>query len=348
MNKKLIFDFLDDNLTSIQRKDLEQWLKDPANEEEFYMYLNEYENENMQYDVEVEAKLKEVKERLSYARPYKDKTLKSGWFSNRKQTVYFAAAAMLLMMLGTLWVKKGFHPKSVSAFTERVIASTGGTIEKVNNTRTPYTVILPDNSSVVLQPEGRISYSTEDFKAGKRVVYFEGAGFFEVSKNPDSPFIVNTHDFSTRVLGTSFTLKTAKNSSENEIMVKTGKVAVFKAENSDGTDPEQAVFLSANQKLQFSKGSDLVPVRISKKDLDEPAESLSFEFDDRPVSEVFEILAGAYHVKIDYEIEEMKNCKLTAFLSDEPLYEKIRLICFALDARFEFNDKTIIITSNGC
>lgn len=348
MNKKLVFDFLDDNLTSIQRKDLEQWLKDPANEEEFYMYLNEYENENMQYDVAVEARLKEVKERLSGTRPYKDRSLESGWFSRRKRTVYFTAAAMMLMVFGTIWVKKGFNSESVSEFTEMWISATEDTIEKINSSRLPYTVTLPDNSSVILQPEGRISYSPEDFKEGKRVVYFEGEGFFEVSKNPELPFIVNTNDFSTRVLGTSFTLKTAKNSSENEIVVKTGKVAVFKAESSDGTDPEQAVLLSANQKLQFSKGSPLVPVIIRKKDLDELVESLSFEFDDRPVSEVFEILAKAYHVKIDFEIEEMKNCKLTAFLSDEPLYEKIRLICFALDARFEINDKTITITSNGC
>lgn len=350
MNKKLVFDFLDDNLTSIQRKNLEQWLKDPASEEEFYMFLNEYENENIQYHVDVETKLREVKERLSNTPPAKEGTLGAMGLSNRKWTISFVAAAMLLMILGTLWVKKGIDPESLSALTDSLVSSGVGPIEKMNNTRFPHTVVLPDNSSVILQPEAKITYSPEDFNTGTRVVHFEGTGFFEVSKNPDAPFIVYTNDFSTRVLGTSFTLKTAKNSSENEIVVKTGKVAVFKGENANSSDPGQAVFLLANQKLQFSKSSKeaLVPAMVSKKDLDQPAEVLSFEFDEKPVSEVFEILSSAYHVEIDYDIKEMKNCRLTAFLSDEPLYEKIRLICFALDARFEISNKTIIITSNGC
>lgn len=348
MNKKLVFDFLNDNLTSIQRKNLEQWLKDPANEEEFYSCLNEYENENMQYDVDVEAKLREVKERLNRTLPGEGDASGSGRLSGRKRTISFAAAATILLMLGVFWAKKRFNTGYASEPVEKLASSVEGPLEKINSSRQPYTVVLPDNSSVILQPEAKISYSPEDFKAGKRVVYFEGTGFFEVSKNPDSPFIVNTNDFSTRVLGTSFTLRTAKNSQENEIVVKTGKVEVFKADKGNGTDPGEAVLLSANQKLQFSKGSTLVPVVISKKDLGQPAESLSFEFDERPVSEVFEILSAAYHVEIDFEMEEMKNCKLTAFLSDEPLYEKIRLICFALDARFEINNKTIIITSNGC
>lgn len=347
MNKKLVFDFLNDNLTSIQRKNLEQWLEDPANEEEFYSYLNDYENENMQYDVDVEEKLREVKERLSNTAPDKEGNLKSGKLAGRKRTISFAAAATLLLMLGVLWTKKKVSPEEVTdSASGKLTSAVESPVERVNNTGFPYTVVLPDNSSVILQPDGKISYSPEDFKKGKRVVYFEGTGFFEVSKNPDAPFIVNTNDFTTRVLGTSFTLRTAGSSQENEIVVKTGKVAVFKA--APGDAPGEPVLLSANQKLQFSKGSALVPVMISKKDLDQPAESLSFEFDERPVSEVFEILSSAYHVEIDFEMEEMKNCKLTAFLSDEPLYEKIRLICFALDARYEINNKVIIITSNGC
>lgn len=348
VNKKLVFDYLNDNLTSIQQKSLEQWLKDPANEEEFYSYLNEYENENMQYNVDVEEKLREVKERLSSTSPEEEETLKSKRLAGRRRVISFTAAASLLLVLGLLWARKKFSAEQVYAPAGALAAAVEDPIEKVNTTGFPYTVVLPDNSSVILQPEGKISYSPEDFKNGKRVVYFEGTGFFEVSKNPESPFTVNTNDFSTRVLGTSFTLKTAKNSQENEIVVKTGKVAVFKADKGNGTAPGEPVMLSANQKLQFSRGSTLVPVMISKKDLEQPAESLSFEFDERPVSEVFEILSSAYHVEIDFEMEEMKNCKLTAFLSDEPLYEKIRLICFALDARFEINNKVIIITSNGC
>ncbi len=346
MNKKLVFGFLDDNLTSIQRKSLEQWLKDPANEEDFYTYLNEYEKENTQYVVDVESRLVEVKEQRKNQVKDRDRPLISNWPNVRNWGIGLSAAVVFIIFSGVLLTY--YNEKSVSGLMERLTYLKHDKIEEINNTLIPRTVMLPDNSSVILQPESKLVFSTEDFKKGKRVVFFEGKGFFEVQKDSKAPFIVNTNDFSTRVLGTSFSVKTAKNSAENEVIVKTGKVAVFKAERITGAG--QAIFLSANQKVHFPKGfrESLVSVEVSEKDLKDKIESVSFEFDERPVSEVFEMLSAAYHVNIDYEKEEMKNCKITAFLTDEPLYEKIRLICFALDAKFEFKNKTILIMSNGC
>ena len=52
-------------------------------------------------------------------------------------------------------------------------------------------------------------------------------------------------------------------------------------------------------------------------------------------------------IKIDNE-ELLKKCSITAYLSDEPLYEKLRLICFALDAEFKVKDNTITILTKGC
>lgn len=345
MNKKLVFGFLDDNLTSIQRQSLEQWLKDPANEEDFYSYLHEYEKENKQYDVDVETKLVEVKERFMNVASGKPESPKHDWTYARKWKVGFAAA-MVIMLLGVFF--NNYHTKNKLFDSASLLSPDEGEIERINNSSVPQTVILPDNSSVILQPGAKINYSSEDFKKRKRVVFFEGVGFFEVQKDPKAPFVVNTPDFSTRVLGTSFSIKTAEQSSENEVIVKTGRVAVFKSEEAKGSG--QAIFLSANEKIHFPKGSTkpLVSVGVTDSGIKDKADSVSFGFDERPVSEVFEMFASVYHVNIDYDKEEMKNCKITAFLQDEPLYEKIRLICFALDAKFEFKGNTIIIMSNGC
>jgi len=78
------------------------------------------------------------------------------------------------------------------------------------------------------------------------------------------------------------------------------------------------------------------------------AQFLSFEFDDAPLSSVLQLLEQAYGVDIVYDEELMASCKLTASLADEPLFEKIKLICLSIDAEYEIIDAQIVLSSKGC
>jgi len=336
-NKKLIFHFLEGKATSIQRKNIELWLEDPDNQEEFYMYLDEYEAEHPQYTLNVEEKLQEVKRRLNSDITAEEEPAGYNIDFNRSR-IRWVAAVILTVLIALAYFKFTGNPVNKEM------------VEKLNGTSFPLTVTLPDRSSVILQPGAKIMFLEENFKSGKREVFFEGNGFFEVLKDSASSFVVHTDDFSTRVLGTSFTLKTAGDNSYNEVIVKTGKVEVFNEKERNITAAKSTILLSANQKIRFDKEGKgvLTPSVTSKEDLKEPIEQLSFEFEERPVTEVFDILASSYHVKIHYNEELLKKCSITAYLSDEPLYEKLRLICFALDAEFKVKDNTITILTKGC
>ncbi len=350
VNKGVVFNFLEGNYTSIQRKSLEQWLHDPDNEELFYQYLNEYESLNPQYPVEVEDRLEELKANLGQLKPSKRQIGGSMSFW-RKNRFWFGSAAAILV-IGLLSGIYMVNDAPVNQALSENMPVTKLSV-KVNDGDRPLTVILPDKSSVILQPKGQISYSEKEFGLNRREVFFQGEGFFEVLKDAESPFIVYTEQYTTKVLGTSFTLKTSSNSEDNEVIVKTGKVAVFKGKNDsvkkvEGLKPN--ILLSANQRIRFDNKPDteLTPAKTNRADLIEPIEKMTFEFDDKPVAEVFQLLEEAYHVTIHYDREFMKNCRITAFLADEPLYEKIRLISFALNARFEFDRESITIISRGC
>ncbi len=77
--------------------------------------------------------------------------------------------------------------------------------------------------------------------------------------------------------------------------------------------------------------------------LDMPIQKQSFNFKGTPIKEVFAALENSYGVKILFDAEVMKNCYLTASLSDEPLFEKIDLICRTINATHEQLDASIII-----
>ncbi|MEH0152812.1 FecR domain-containing protein [Limibacter armeniacum] len=84
---------------------------------------------------------------------------------------------------------------------------------------------LPDGSGVSLHPGSKLKHY-RFFMGSTRTVKLEGEGFFEVTKNKDKPFVVQTGLMETRVLGTSFDVVAIPKSKRFVVTVKTGKVQV--------------------------------------------------------------------------------------------------------------------------
>lgn len=357
ISKKILFDYFDGKHSSIQRKMIEEWLKTPQNEELFYQFLNEWESQHPQYLVETERGLTKVNELINQKqieKPTLEEETKS--FGLIK---YFRwlAAAMIFMAIGWLGLSYYNKPNEISyeSLVQNTKDLTGEIYEKENTTNTPMLVVLPDGSSVILQPNGKLGYSPTQYGKNNREIILSGEAFFEVQKNPNSPFFVYANELITKVLGTSFTIRANPSSSKTEVIVKTGKVAVFMQNDIDKKSKLSDIkldglILTPNQQISLDRTNPKIekPAMVKEEQLNIPIQKLSFEFEDAPVVEVLEELKKAYNVKIIYDKDKLSNCRLTAHLADEPLYEKIKLICFALEIDYEETDGGILIKSNGC
>lgn len=229
-------------------------------------------------------------------------------------------------------------------------------VERVNNAATVLPVRLPDGSAVFLSQNSRISYSEDSFNGPKREVYFTGEAFFEVAKNPEKPFFVYSNELVTRVLGTSFTIRAFSDDKQVEVLVKTGKVSVFRSTmvpkdgNSAGGGNEGLV-LMPNQRVTLQReGMTMFRTLVNQPEILLPDDKVlsTFEFDDELVGQIFLKLEKAYGVEIVYDEELFTDCRMTASLTHEPLYEKIRLICQGLGATYEVIDARVVIHSTGC
>ncbi|MBL0743038.1 FecR family protein [Chryseolinea lacunae] len=223
-------------------------------------------------------------------------------------------------------------------------------ISVINNGVTPKTVMFLDGSSVVLQPNSSLQYPRV-FSESAREVTLNGEGFFEIAKEPTRPFYVYADKVVARVLGTSFIVRAFKNEPDILVQVKTGKVSVqtVKEMKSKKAHPNSTVVLIPNQQVIYSREeSTLSKSLIENPALINSAVKRKFLFEDAPVKEVFESLEEAYGVTIVYDEEIMKNCVLNVSLADMPLYEKMRLICKTLEAKYEIMDSQIVVTGPGC
>lgn len=262
---------------------------------------------------------------------------------------WLAAASVLLCLgLGFWFYQKNRLPTQYEQLIDQASATL---MEKVNNSGNVSTVRLPDGSTVLLQPNSRIGYARDFNRQARREVYLSGDAFFEVTKNPGKPFLVYADELVTKVLGTSFWVKAAEVGKQVVVQVKTGKVSVFARTDSRAHEMQanrelEGVVLTPNQQILFSRAD----VRMKKTLVAEPlpVHYQSFEFKDEPVSKIVSALEQAYGIDIVYDEELLGHCLLTAYLADEPLFEKLSLLCKGIEGRYEVVDAQIVISAKGC
>jgi len=265
-----------------------------------------------------------------------------------------AAAIVILFVAGYLIVGQMNNGKTeaVKAFTNKDDA--GGYVQMQNTTAALQLVHLPDGSTVSLHPKSSVVYAKK-FVSQYREVYLKGEAFFEVTKNAQHPFLVYTSNIVTRVLGTSFNIISYPNEKKATVMVKTGKVSVFKRASftSAAISPEAggAKIITANQQAIFNMDETKLQKTIVEKPViiaSLPVQQQGLVFSATPVSDVFTKLQQLYCIPIVYDGNVLANCSLSASLEDETFYEKLDIICKAINATYTTYDGNIIISSKGC
>jgi transmembrane sensor len=270
-----------------------------------------------------------------------------------------AASAAIILSIGSVsywfYYKEG-AARNVAMHTKQEIRS--DLIQKQNDTGKPMMILLPDGSSVVLQPGGNLSYSEVPGR-NRREVTLTGKAFFEIVKDKDKPFLVYSYGMAARVLGTSFLIDATAGNNDIRVEVRTGTVAVFSLSNLENNEkgaitdmPERSgITLEHDQQIAFSrtdgKISYLPTTKLPVTTVDDIS-THDFFFDETPVYIVFQDLERAYNVSIKYNQELLGDCPLNATLIGQPFREKLEVICNAIDAHFEIVGDTVTVTGRGC
>lgn len=258
-----------------------------------------------------------------------------------------AAAASIVLSIGL----GGYFLTNRFAKTEfdQVAVQTGKSklVERTNDSGKPLRITLTDGSAITLQPGTQIHYP-EQFAENRREVRLVGEGFFEVTKNPKRPFLVYANGLVTKVLGTSFTIVAHSGKPTAEVVVRTGRVAVYR--QADRQARESDMVLTPNEKATFFRAES----RIVKSLADHPvilrpeAIKSHFVFDNTPIARVFRELDDVYGVTISFDANALVNCTLTANLANQPLMAQLDMICLSIGASYQTHGTHIQISGRGC
>lgn len=258
-----------------------------------------------------------------------------------------SGAAAVVLIAGAAYLFTTYHPR----FSANQIAANVSTklIRSItNNSDQVYKAVLPDHSTVWLKPNSQLTYP-EVFDTKSRMVTISGEGFFEVTKNPNCPFIINSRSIITKVWGTSFLVRDNDLSNSAEVSVMTGKVSVsvktaYNSNQSSLKLEKGEVMLYPHQKVVY-----LIDKNLLKPETEGAADEnamqiwkhLNMSFQNKPISEIIPVLNSKFHVHIQVKDERLNHYILSADLAGLNLPDVLEALKKSLNINYEINDDGI-------
>lgn len=162
-----------------------------------------------------------------------------------------------------------------------------------------YELVLSDGTVVLLNADSKITFPTR-FTGNKRTVKLVGEAYFKVSKNKHRPFIVETGNLYTKVLGTEFNLKAYPHSDVNVTLIK-GSVVV----NAEGKE----VMLKPGENAEYSEDKDIEVTTVDTEGYIQWKDGY-FYFDNVPLIDVVRDLGRWYNVNIEIRNNSLMSYRL--------------------------------------
>ncbi len=244
--------------------------------------------------------------------------------SIRTSLVRWGAAAAILCICAisvfVIWGQKISHKEMLT----------------INNEKDAPTLIstLEDGSVVYLSDQASLQYPNR-FSDDKREVVLEGNAFFDISRNPSKPFVIETQQTIIEVLGTSFNVK-SENKNSFSLSVRRGEVRVTSKLNGQTVNVragETALLESDN--LHKVKTTDVSQFESYLKRV---------HFKDQRLSDIVRVInmnSDAEQLTVSPELQDRL---LTVTFSGDTPYTMAELICLALNLQFKQQDNVISIS----
>lgn len=208
----------------------------------------------------------------------------------------WSVAAVAIVLLGLITVTAYWQGSRQiqSNFSDIVVEAPLGSKTKLT---------LPDGSTVWLNAGSKMIYS-QGFGVSDRRLAFQGEGYFEVEKNDEMPFLVQTHDVNVIVVGTKFNFRNYPEDEEAVVELLEGKVAL---ENQ--LKEESVRYLSPNEKMVLHKATGEMDITSTKvKEATLWTENILL-FDEDLLPDIVRELERSYHVQIEIENEDLKQTR---------------------------------------
>jgi ferric-dicitrate binding protein FerR (iron transport regulator) len=194
-----------------------------------------------------------------------------------------------------------------------------------------YKVVLADGTKVWLNAESSLTYPTA-FTGNERKVTLTGEGYFEVTKNKEKPFIVESSGNQIKVLGTQFNINSYADENIFAATLVEGSVQISRGDILKILKPGEQARVTAGK-------IDIAPVNTAEATGWKDGE---FVFRDAAVPSIVKQLARWYNLDIDYPEPVEKHLNAT-IKRDVPLSKVLHYLEATGDVHFKLEGRKLIV-----
>lgn len=313
INKDFIINHFARKTSPLQRERIAQWLREKANEEQYYEWLEEWENNHPQYLAQTEPAQQRYTAFLDQNPAHENVTaspaLSDGQNWPRRR---WLIAASVLLLLGT------------GAFLGRhqlVYQTYQTAFGEIRSLR------LPDGSAVILNANSSLRVPRWGFGRQTRNVLLTGEANFSVTHTRGHQrFVVNTkNNVEVVVLGTEFTVFARQRGAS--VALSKGRVQLYYRE--DAT-PRQLV-MKPGQLITLDRANHLALQAIKHPEPRPAWSEKRFVFDETPLREVAHMLEESYGLRVEINDPDLAQRVLIGSLRADNADQLLQSISELLD-----------------
>lgn len=209
-----------------------------------------------------------------------------------------------------------------------IVMSDGEDIKKINL----------DDGSVVWLNKGASLRIPDSFSASNRRVIVIGEAYFEVKKDPESPFWVEGGQLKVKVLGTSFNINTGTDGDKIETILVSGKVSLL--------DKNQHFLLdmSPGEKVSYTPGNNQYVVEAVDAAVSTSWHLGQLTFESATLREIVNKLSLLYDVHVNLESKALADIKFRCVINrEEGLAEVLELLKYMVPFEYHIEEKEVFI-----
>ena len=327
-NSGLLAKYLSGEMDEIEMQDFERQFSDSEGNKEIiekmkhnWLAISEYDGDKMPDASKAWKKLHSrlLDENLIPNHDGSNKSLVSSGFFK------IAAAIILFLTVGTVLYLSLNRKPAIEMVSLNTQSETNTLIKT-----------LADGSVIYIAQNSLFSFP-EKFEEDSRNVELKGEAFFDITPNPNQPFIIETDEAIIQVLGTAFTVKT-QNGSAFKLNVERGKVKVTLKNR-----PSTTAFVEAGESITATKNNSLVKSKQSTSDFSAWYKK-SMHFKDEPLKNIINVLNRNFNTTFVAANTETGNRKLTVTFQDETAETMTELLCTTLNLKSQNSNGSVVLS----
>jgi ferric-dicitrate binding protein FerR (iron transport regulator) len=324
MTKKQVLKYIKGDLNSIEKRETIEWIrKSPENQKTYNVLKAEY----------IASTFKDLPNNTSdfFFERFKS-TIKR---KRLDKIAYVAISAIAILLLVFNIMDVGLVDTVPQKSSQVTNVGTQDHFSFITERGDKKEVYLPDGSKIVLNVDSELTYP-KAFNDSIREVTLLGEAFFDIKRDVNKPFIVNTNNIKIRVLGTSFNVKSYDKDAKVETTLVTGKVELIKGK-------ETPIVLAPSQKAVFHKKENRLEIEEVRATEVVSWKEGTLIFKKTPLKEVAVDLERKYNVNININSKKLLNYEYTGTFDNLSINEVLKLLSISSPIKYTVKGKTITL-----